>query len=539
MNRITDDLFSDLYHWISQLGNDGGLISPSIYDTAQVLRMAPPKEGVEQGLEWLLCQQQADGGWGNLTVPRTRDTATLAAILALHTHNDQRHFDQAIQNGLTFLQEQSEIWEGGLPEDLPVGVELILPHLLAEAAQAGLYVDTAPYALLITLGQRRRKLIAQHAARAGMTAAHSWEAWGHTPDPALLDASGSVGHSPSATAAWLRAAADRPELADHCARARDYLSRAAITTRVGIPGVVPGVWPIKRFEQAFALYMLLIAGVLQHPRLAPAVDMQLRDLYAAFKPTGIGFSDYFIPDGDDTAAALAVLKVAGYSVDASTMDHFNCADHFCAFPGELQPSLSVTAHAVHALACCGMSTSNTTAFLLDRQLCEGFWPGDKWNSSWVYTTSQVMIALNPYSQSHAIDKAIGALMRYQHADGGWGMYTSTLEETGYGILALRALARNGLLHEHAEVALHRAEQYMQRKYHPSQLSRATCWLDKDVYRPERLSRIIELAATLPRSEVLSDNASAFVELPAFAKTAAYQIPRSSLRFAEQREKVLG
>ncbi|MBD2248543.1 hypothetical protein [Nostoc sp. FACHB-888] len=64
-NPLVLTLFTELRSLIADLGKNGGLISPSVYDTAQVLRFYPPATGVEPALEWLLTQQQADGGWGN------------------------------------------------------------------------------------------------------------------------------------------------------------------------------------------------------------------------------------------------------------------------------------------------------------------------------------------------------------------------------------------------------------------------------------------------------------------------------------------
>src|SRR5690349_7476413 len=121
MNRITDILLTDLRYLVRDLGKDGGLIGPSVYDTAQVLRMAPPAEGVRLALDWLLVQQQPDGGWGDPAVPRTRDLPTLAAVLALHTHSRQYPEARAmIQTGLAFLYRQAPHWNGPLPDDIPV-----------------------------------------------------------------------------------------------------------------------------------------------------------------------------------------------------------------------------------------------------------------------------------------------------------------------------------------------------------------------------------------------------------------------------------
>ena len=89
MNRMLDLLITDLRHLVSDLGKDGGLTSPSIYDTAQVLRLAPASENTCATLDWLLAQQKADGGWGNPAIPLTRDVPTLATVLALSMYGNR------------------------------------------------------------------------------------------------------------------------------------------------------------------------------------------------------------------------------------------------------------------------------------------------------------------------------------------------------------------------------------------------------------------------------------------------------------------
>ncbi|HEX5690264.1 MAG TPA: hypothetical protein VFX76_09695, partial [Roseiflexaceae bacterium] len=272
--------------------------------------------------------------------------------------------------------------------------------------------------------------------------------------------------------------------------------RASAATGADIPGVVPGVWPIPRFEQVFGLYMLLIGGLLHAPVLHDVIQPQIDDLAHAMRPSGIGFSDFFVPDGDDTAAALAVLRAAGHTTDLGSLQRFADGDHYCAFPGELQPSLSVVAHAAHALEF--HDTQPNAIYIIERQASDGRWPGDKWHSSWLYTTSQAMIALEAGRHDYAVRQAAQSIINHQHNDGGWGIRESTTEETAYGVIALRLLQRRDLLTEHASRALQRGEHWMLRKYQPFADSQIKLWLDKDVYRPERIARMIELVATLPR-----------------------------------------
>jgi hypothetical protein len=502
-NHAVDQLLAELRALITDLGRDGGLIGASVYDTAQVIRLAPPTSGVQHTLAWLVQQQQPDGGWGNPAFPRARDVPTLSALQGLHlyatTPQDRRH----IQAGLAFLRQHAPIWEAQLPDDLPVGIELLLPRLLEQAHAAGLRVPGTPYAALIALGERRRSILAALPARAGTPPAHVWEGWGWDPAPELVDASGGVGHSPAATAAWLRASSRRGDLATAREAAHRYLEQAAAATGVGIPGVVPTVWPIPRFEQPFALYMLLAGGLLDHPLLQEAVGLQLGDLARALGASGLGMSDHFLPDGDDTAAALALLLASGRAAQPSILERFAHADHFCAYAGELQPSLSVTAHAVHTLRLAGQPCAPAVRYLLDHQFSDGRWLGDKWNSSWLYTTSQAIIALADSLHIDALRRAADALVGYQHADGGWGDgQSATIEGTAYGVLALRVLTRHGLGTRVDQSALELAERWLLRNYHPFEhRDYEACWLGKQSYLPRRIVRIIQLAATFPTAEL--------------------------------------
>jgi hypothetical protein len=496
MNRIVDILLTDLRYLIADLGKDGGQIGASVYDTAQVLRMAPPPEGVWPALNWLTQQQQADGGWGDPAVPRTRDVPTLAAVLALHTYGTRAPERTAVHTGLAFLRRQAAQWVGPLPEDIPLAVELLLPSLVDQARDSGLQIDDAPYSALRALGSRRRRLIAQLVQRAGSPLAHSWEAWGDRPDAAILDASGGVGHGAPATAAWLRAAAEREDLADARVAAQRYLEQAAAATGTGVRGVVGAVWPYPRNEQIVGLFTLLLAGLLDYPGLHDVVQPQIADLWRGLRPDGYGISDHFATDGDLTAMGFAVVAAAGYQPDLAILQSFIVGESCLTYPHELQRSFSATAHAAHTLALFGADPTALLDYLCKHRSVDGLWIGDKWHASWLYLTSHMIHGLLAAGRPALALTGLDALLDHQRPDGSWGVTAATMEETAYGTLALLGLARHNLLPERGQGALHRAGRWLIEHYRPLTENTGACWIAKGLYRPRRIARVEEIGATL-------------------------------------------
>lgn len=497
MSHIVDTLLTDLRSLVTDLGKDGGLMGVSVYDTAQVLRLYPAQDRIEPAIGWLLSQQQADGGWGYAALPHARDAPTLATILALHAYTHRAEICEAIHHGLAFLAGHAPIWLAPLPSDLPTGIELVLPRLLDEASAIGLGVDQQPYTELMALGERRRQRIQRIQPGPGSTPAYSWEAWGTTPDPALLDPTGSVGHSPAATAAWLRAAINDLRLAESRQSAEQYLHRAAAATSTAIPGVFPSVWPITRYEQAFAWYALLVTGLLNHPVLADVIQPQIAELSRALQPSGLGFTDFFIADGDDTAAAVAVLQSAGYQPDLGLLHQFADQEHFRTYPYELQASITTTARAIHALALAGEDVTRWYPFLLSSQQADGRWTGDKWNSSWTYTSWHVLLALQNSGYHVAMQAGGDAFVRYQHDDGGWGIgEEATAVETAYGVLALSTLISHGARSEAFITALRRGYLWLLRDYQPATLPCEPRWINKELFCPLRIDRVFTLSAML-------------------------------------------
>lgn len=497
MNYYIDTLLTELRTLIADLGKGGGSVSPSVYDTAQVLRLYPPEDRAP-AFAWLLAQQQADGGWGSPETPYARDVPTLAAILALKTAHQDPHTKAVIDAGLTFLQQQAPKW-AELPIDaLPIATEMVLPYLIEEANAAGLTISPTPYERLYQLRKYKSRQIAKIPLRAGTPPTHSWEALGKDVHSLLPDHSGGIGHSPAATAAWLRQAEEHRELAAPCKTARQYLAKAVTATGLDIPGVVPSVWPITGFELVYAPYALLVTNLLQQPALQAVVGPLMDELWVVMKRGhGVSFGEYFTPDGDDTGLGLAVLQATARPVDPTVLLQFKNGDHFCTFHHEINPSVFANAHALYGLAYAGERCSTAEHFLLKQQGADGRWLADKLHTSWLYTTLEVVLTLSHLGYQREVRKAAEALSRHQKADGGWGSgQNATWVETSYAVITLSTLDQRGLLNEAARHALQRGYQWLSHTYRPHTLPTEKFWVGKELYTPYRVDRIYGLSALL-------------------------------------------
>ena len=497
MPYYIDPMLTELRALIADLGKGGGIISPSVYDTAQVLRLYPPNEDIEPAFQWLLAQQRADGGWGSAETPYARDVPTLAASLALHMHYQGKQ-QAAVDAGLAFLQQQADQWRE-LPIDaLPIATEMILPYLIEEANAHGLALDPAPYAVLYQLRNRKREKIGKRPLQAGAAPTYSWEALGQNVDTLLPDHSGGIGHSPAATAAWLCQAMARPELAEPCVTARRYLAKAAAATGIGIPGVVPNVWPIVGFELSYAPYALLITGLLQHPALQDVVDPVMDELWVTMKRGhGVSFGQYFTPDVDVTGVAITALQGTSRPVDPNLIFQFKNNNHFCTYPQELNPSVFSNAHALYALSLSDKRYIATEEFLIERQCKDGQWLPDKWHSSWLYTTLEVSLTLDVLGYTTHVMRALKAFIQNQKSDGGWGSGCSaTRVETSYAIIALQMAQKRGYLDRQGVYALERGFEWLCRNFQAPTKADEMLWLGKEIYAPYRVDRIYELSALL-------------------------------------------
>lgn len=503
MSSMAQSLIADMRNIIAAAGENQGRITPSVYDTAQALRLYPFEFDVEPGLRWLLAQQQADGGWGNPAVPQARDIPTLAAMLALATHRSNFQnldlIENAIEAGAIFLEQQHALWQKPLPEDLPTGAEMVLVALLDDAQTLGIDVWPEAYGALRTLGEQKRQHIASVEPDAGTAPTYTWETWGATAQTDILDGSGGVGHSPAATAAWLKIAKGKEGLAQERKVAQRYLNAASRATGVDVPGVMPTVWPIKRFEQTWVLYSLFATDLLSSKYFIDLTTLLASELVSAMKPRGIGMSDYFIADGDITSTATAVLFAAGWYIDTSRLQYFRNNGHFITYTGELQRSLTTTAHGVLALGMAGRDVEVPCQFLLSYQDADGCWRGDKWHSSWLYTTATVVAALICARRPEALRKTREAVLSAQHEDGGWGIKSkSTTSETAYALHILLMMDRVGLLNDPARAARDQGYRWLLNHYRSGKFESTAerLWIGKELYTPIRVDRANELSALL-------------------------------------------
>jgi hypothetical protein len=266
---------------------------------------------------------------------------------------------------------------------------------------------------------------------------------------------------------------------------------------MGVPGIVPTVWPIPRFEQPWGLLALLTTGLLSHPALQDVIRSRMEELHQALRPEGLGMSDTFIVDGDTTSTTIALLANAGRDVDGGILERYQRDGLFITYSHEMQPSLTTTAHGVLALAMLGQDASQPLRFLMEKRGNNGVWLGDKWHSSWLYATSQVMGALAQAGAAAELRTSAEAMVALQHEDGGWGGGSASTEsETAFAVHALHGLrGAPGSTGAAVRRALQKAARWMT-AWAETPRAVETYWIGKELYGPVRVDRAFVLTARL-------------------------------------------
>ncbi len=419
------------------------LITSSAYDTAWLARLDTVDQDIaEQAAEWLRSHQLPDGSWGasQPLYHHDRLICTLSAMTALAKYG--RAPDRTRWQRAALALEMTAQGLLADPAGATVGFEMIAPTLMAEAETAGI-VRSPGDGLLAQLSRFRAAKLAKlpnGVINRYVTVAFSAEMVGpeglHLLDVAnLQEANGSVACNPAATAFF----------ALHV-RSGDQ-SALAYLRHFTADGSVPYVAPIDVFEFAWPLWNLALTGPPDDETLAlcqPYLDF----LEAHWKPgKGIAsVADFSVIDGDATSMTHEVLTRYNRPVDLEGVLHHEDTDHFRCYTLEANPSVSTNIHALGALRQAGFKVEHPSVqkilnFLRRSQTLQLFW-ADKWHASPYYPTAHAVIACAGYADA-LLEEALYWTLETQNADGSWGYYMPTAEETAYCLQALVVARRHG------------------------------------------------------------------------------------------------
>lgn len=489
-----------------------GHSSPSVYETARLVALAPWLIHHADRVAWLLDGQHADGTWGGrdayALVPTLSATGALLTVLRgrrMAGEVDESRLTAAVRRGLDVLHDRLVALRPATLPDTPA-VDLIVPALIEEIneqlradgpAPSGPSVPAGRPPLPLPVGLSRDRLERiRDRLRSGQRVPdkvlHALEVGGRVARraPGVVPVGpGCVGASPAATAAWLGV----PGGGGQAEAALRFLVEES--RRHG--GPVPPAVPITVFERSWVLSALARARV----RVSPPPSV-LVELAGVLGPNGTATGPGLPADADTTAMTLYALGRFGQAADPSCLWPYDTGEHFCTWQGEDGASVTTNAHVLDAL---GLQLSKRadpdeplaavvrrlTDWLCGQQRPEGMW-ADRWHSSPYYATNCVVLALVAHGRgvptATAVRRAARWVLSSQRADGSWGRWAGSVEETAYALQTLHAAGR--FVPEAAPVR-RRGHQWLSEM---DGLDGAPpLWHDKDLYRPDVIVRAEVLA----------------------------------------------
>lgn len=463
---------SELTELLDDVLRDGfGGLSASVYETARLVALAPWLPGHQARLDFLLAQQNPDGGWGGpdgwALVPTLSATHALLGV-----------DDAAAQRGLAAART------------LITEVELagaVVGFLTIPALVGDINAKLAPaHHLPLPAGLSAAPLAAMRdGGWRNPLAAHYLEILGpavvRSPEMAHVD--GNVGCSMAATAAWV--GAEPPADPDH--PTVEFLTRSQ--ARLG--GPVPAMTSIEFYERAWIIGFLATSGI-DTRSLAPLAA----GLPAGAGHDGVPTAPGFAEEAETTSVVLHGLAQLGDVREPEALWKYDAGTHFMSTIPEKSPSTSTNAHVMQAFgsylaaappdaARYRDALARIATWLAEQQRVDGSWT-DKWHISAVFATTCCVEALHAHGgPEHAptVHKGLNWLVAAQRQDGSWG---GTAEETAY---AVRTLVLTGT---GETAAIDRGRAFLAgggpSSTHPP------LWVGKELYAPAHIVRAAVIGA---------------------------------------------
>ncbi|MFJ1551938.1 prenyltransferase/squalene oxidase repeat-containing protein [Streptomyces sp. NPDC088246] len=483
-----------------------GSVGPSLYETARVLSAAPWLPGEPRRITYLLEQQAPDGSWGEGPLPY-RLLPTLSAVEAALAVLRRGTAPAEVTGRLTTAANRGLDVLRALPPVCPwpdtAAAEILVPSLVAGINEKLGSLTTSED--IPGISGPRLPVPGGFHASAPASVARRYEPAGSLPvkfhhtfegidsyiPPSLVpDTEGLLGSSPAATAAR---ATRSP-----ATTAQAITDLTAVAQRYG--GLFPEAAPLRVVER------LWLAAALARAHLPTAALPTIRGwAKEIYDPQGVRGAPGLMTDADDTAMAVLVSSLTGLAHDPAPLDLFHNGSHYDCYLGEDTGSVTANAHALQALVSylrhCptaqhtyGPRAAKLCDWLIGQQQPEGHWT-DKWHASPYYATGRCVTALAQYGSHHAskaLQNAAAWTTDTQRADGSWGVWDSTVEETAYAVKILLSATTPTPQPQHTR-ALDLAETYLRTASHPSHQHPAL-WHDKTLYAPTAVIEAEVLAA---------------------------------------------
>jgi hypothetical protein len=246
-----------------------GTMTTAIYDTAWVAIVAKP--GVDshwlfpECFQFLLEQQQEDGGWATYASEVDGILNTLAALLALKRHanfaiaqgkGQDVDMDVRMSRAITYLESKLQSWD--VSATLHVGFEYLTPSLLRLLEAEGVFFNFAGREILMKINAKKMSKFRPEMLYGPMalTALHSLEAFVGVIDFDKVrhhKVRGSMMASHSSTAAYIMNTKEWDE------EAEEYLRHVVAHGHGKGNGGVPSAFPSTLFETTWVSTCLVFS----------------------------------------------------------------------------------------------------------------------------------------------------------------------------------------------------------------------------------------------------------------------------------------